>query len=104
MRRVFAILGLAAFWLVSNIAYERFVFESAHAALHDGNAGLYIAAGWDDRIISFPYLELLTVLNLSLHPAWFLLTGLIWGATVYLLFWSIRILWRSRSLKSTQTA
>src|SRR5688572_16265597 len=104
MRHLFSILGLAAFWYVSNLAYERFIEWPAHVALHEGHLGIYMAAGWGGRIVSFPYLELLTLLNLSLHPVWFLLTSLIWGTTVYLLFRFIQILWRRRSLKSTPTA
>jgi hypothetical protein len=104
MRHLYWILGLAAFWALANIVFEEFIFEPAHAALHAGHLGLYMMAGRFGLIISFPYLQLLRAFNLSVHPAWFGLTGLIWGATIYLLSRLFRLIWKRHTLKSRSTA
>jgi hypothetical protein len=104
MRHLFWILGLAAVWALANIVFEALIFPPAHTALHDGHLGIYLTVGWLGLIISFPYLHLLRAFNLSFHPAWFALTRLIWGTTVYLLSRGFRLIWRRRTLKSTSTA
>jgi uncharacterized membrane protein len=104
MRHLYWILVLAAVWAVVNFLFLEFIVPPAHAALHEGHFGVFMAANWLAGIISFPHLDLLRALNLSPGPASLALASLIWGTTVYLLAQLIRLIWRRRPVKSASTA
>ena len=104
MRHVFRISVLAIVWMAANLIFEQFIFPPAHEALHEGHLWMYLAVGWLGLVLSFPYLPLLRALNLSIHPAWFVLTSLLWGTSVYLLWRVIGVIRRRIRHEATPTA